>query len=103
CCQAEDGIRDRNVTGVQTCALPISKSDFQADWSSECQQTLYEKIDACAAQKNIGENPECILIDPLVDILTDDKAREHSGCRIKAGFPNQYAGPGKSDLCDETD
>src|SRR5699024_11783003 len=23
CCQAEDGIRDRNVTGVQTCALPI--------------------------------------------------------------------------------
>src|SRR5207249_4485009 len=26
-CQAEDGIRDRNVTGVQTCALPISAAD----------------------------------------------------------------------------
>src|SRR5574343_664490 len=25
--QAEDGIRDRDVTGVQTCALPISKGD----------------------------------------------------------------------------
>src|SRR5699024_11956163 len=25
--QAEDGIRDRNVTGVQTCALPISTHD----------------------------------------------------------------------------
>src|SRR6266513_5182966 len=25
--QAEDGIRDRNVTGVQTCALPISYSE----------------------------------------------------------------------------
>src|SRR5699024_11270674 len=25
--QAEDGIRDRNVTGVQTCALPISDFD----------------------------------------------------------------------------
>src|SRR5437867_10119251 len=24
--QAEDGIRDRTVTGVQTCALPISSS-----------------------------------------------------------------------------
>src|SRR5207249_5171838 len=24
--QAEDGIRDRNVTGVQTCALPIYES-----------------------------------------------------------------------------
>src|SRR5699024_11227791 len=26
--QAEDGIRDRNVTGVQTCALPISNNHF---------------------------------------------------------------------------
>src|SRR5207249_6977891 len=26
--QAEDGIRDRNVTGVQTCALPIYCSDY---------------------------------------------------------------------------
>src|SRR5699024_12075237 len=25
--QAEDGIRDRNVTGVQTCALPILTED----------------------------------------------------------------------------
>src|SRR5699024_11218790 len=25
--QAEDGIRDRNVTGVQTCALPILLSE----------------------------------------------------------------------------
>src|SRR5207249_9745090 len=28
--QAEDGIRDRNVTGVQTCALPISAGDRRA-------------------------------------------------------------------------
>src|SRR5699024_11728793 len=26
--QAEDGIRDRNVTGVQTCALPIFSSFY---------------------------------------------------------------------------
>src|SRR5699024_11745210 len=26
--QAEDGIRDRNVTGVQTCALPIFLKNF---------------------------------------------------------------------------
>src|SRR5207249_6106916 len=26
--QAEDGIRDRNVTGVQTCALPICHSSW---------------------------------------------------------------------------
>src|SRR5699024_12094771 len=28
--QAEDGIRDRNVTGVQTCALPISIGGWEA-------------------------------------------------------------------------
>src|SRR5438067_7043032 len=27
--QAEDGIRDRNVTGVQTCALPISLAGLE--------------------------------------------------------------------------
>src|SRR5699024_11300438 len=26
--RAEDGIRDRNVTGVQTCALPISEESW---------------------------------------------------------------------------
>src|SRR5699024_11560059 len=30
--QAEDGIRDRNVTGVQTCALPIYKSS--SEWTT---------------------------------------------------------------------
>src|SRR5207248_8918984 len=39
CCfffQAEDGIRDRTVTGVQTCALPIS---LQAAWASSQRVT----------------------------------------------------------------
>src|SRR5699024_11252508 len=29
---AEDGIRDRNVTGVQTCALPIYHEDASHAW-----------------------------------------------------------------------
>src|SRR5437868_14192152 len=32
--QAEDGIRDRNVTGVQTCALPISRTTDQAQMTT---------------------------------------------------------------------
>src|SRR5207249_6867600 len=31
--QAEDGIRDRNVTGVLTCALPISMIEKVIAWS----------------------------------------------------------------------
>src|SRR5438067_7972957 len=36
--QAEDGIRDRNVTGVQTCALPIfppHAREVMARWNDE--------------------------------------------------------------------
>src|SRR5207249_10944508 len=35
--QAEDGIRDRNVTGVQTCALPIYRGPILtvANWSGQ--------------------------------------------------------------------
>src|SRR6266498_5453722 len=33
--QAEDGIRDADVTGVQTCALPISSPEFAAMWATQ--------------------------------------------------------------------
>src|SRR5690349_619316 len=33
--QAEDGIRDLYVTGVQTCALPIFSIEFTLDGASE--------------------------------------------------------------------
>src|SRR5699024_11255108 len=36
--QAEDGIRDRNVTGVQTCALPISPTMMSRSASFICEK-----------------------------------------------------------------
>ena len=49
--QAEDGIRDRDVTGVQTCALPISdlsvnslETKDKASWVSKTIQP--EQFDA---------------------------------------------------------
>src|SRR5207248_4317230 len=37
--QAEDGIRDRTVTGVQTCALPISKDALRSRcWPNDLSQ-----------------------------------------------------------------
>src|SRR3712207_8975959 len=32
CVQAEDGIRDIGVTGVQTCALPIYSQEHERAW-----------------------------------------------------------------------
>src|SRR5438309_9118700 len=42
--QAEDGIRDGTVTGVQTCALPISESGVPT--FRDMQTGLWERFDA---------------------------------------------------------
>src|SRR5690606_39847868 len=56
--QAEDGIRDFHVTGVQTCALPIStnsQSDRDA-LNAEVSQLVAE-IDRVANQTNFNGTP----------------------------------------------
>src|SRR5207253_2270590 len=43
--QAEDGIRAGHVTGVQTCALPISRTVYAADITGHVLiQVLYEQV-----------------------------------------------------------
>src|SRR6266513_5912209 len=41
--QAEDGIRDRNVTGVQTCALPIYSEKTEKLWRKSSSATPAKK------------------------------------------------------------
>src|SRR5699024_10689247 len=53
--RAEDGIRDRNVTGVQTCALPIFHSDDEA-----VTNALLEAKDAGVTVMVHAENAELI-------------------------------------------
>src|SRR5699024_9452198 len=48
--QAEDGIRDRNVTGVQTCALPISELFGQIN-----DKIKNDKVNAEAALKSVTD------------------------------------------------
>src|SRR5207249_9249677 len=45
--QAEDGIRDRNVTGVQTCALPIllKKSGLTDPFEEHRKRPLTEHLE----------------------------------------------------------
>src|SRR5438067_9864597 len=49
--QAEDGIRDRNVTGVQTCALPILETPILSGRDSTRDQKI-----ARALRRALGKN-----------------------------------------------
>src|SRR5690606_40951537 len=57
--QAEDGIRDFHVTGVQTCALPISEGLVPAarcDIPGELRVCLSARCNA-AAERGYGRDP----------------------------------------------
>src|SRR5699024_11848513 len=59
--QAEDGIRDRNVTGVQTCALPIlrlSRTNFTGGKVS---------IKSILTPLSAGSKPTCLPCLPWTD------------------------------------
>src|SRR5699024_11387995 len=63
--QAEDGIRDRNVTGVQTCALPICDSPGPSKGCASASEEDHEgwggpvvAIKKDHVQKYCDNNPE---------------------------------------------
>src|SRR6267154_5677328 len=76
--QAEDGIRDGRVTGVQTCALPISTFLYFGDaWRGE---NSMEKENVCAKIQEVG-------IVPAVRTSSAEEARFASEVVAKSGIP----------------
>ena len=52
--QAEDGIRDYKVTGVQTCALPILISSFSpVVWAEPSNVTCLVTVPACKVPSSL--------------------------------------------------
>src|SRR5690625_7806829 len=88
--QAEDGIRDGHVTGVQTCALPI--------WSAGLYMTpeviaLPENLTVARALQVVrakGEDAETVYTLPIVDTSRrlrgrSEERRVGKGCRWGVG------------------
>src|SRR5699024_11377018 len=58
--QAEDGIRDRNVTGVQTCALPISLASAITGPMATC--LFHFEMNGAAVSSGMGT---CGMVGPI--------------------------------------
>src|SRR5699024_10160824 len=62
--QAEDGIRDRNVTGVQTCALPIyfSMNSFSSQTATPSDCAFSSLLPASAPATTTSVLPETLPV-----------------------------------------
>src|SRR5699024_11758305 len=78
--QAEDGIRDRNVTGVQTCALPISAMDgilaafFSGSAASALISGIFALVQARLRRGKQHSDTEQALVDGMKFILQIGRA-----------------------------
>src|SRR5207249_8979032 len=78
---AEDGIRDRNVTGVQTCALPILRASSAAPWlrlpaRSDAPPGLVYSV-ACREKPGSRSHRH--------------PSRRHLGCQAQPSSPSSYS------------
>src|SRR5690606_40967729 len=70
-CQAEDGIRDFHVTGVQTCALPISKVEAKADTKAQLE------VEARARSEDRVETEASVEVGAEAKVEKEVKAERH--------------------------
>src|SRR5699024_1988303 len=97
--KAEDGIRDRNVTGVQTCALPISP----LGWRTDCRVRrvgLYRITSAWyASRRMVGTDHRhpIVLGRCTLSVLTYRRAIDTLGGHCRYGWPYALAGG----ICDD--
>src|SRR5207249_8630530 len=73
---AEDGIRDRNVTGVQTCALPISGIFFRL--LPKCRASFSSR----RLPISLASSRSCSLIQWRILLFADDDFTKLSQSRL---------------------
>src|SRR5256886_11511271 len=88
-CQAEDGIRDWTVTGVQTCALPISRiARFRSD---RAVLDRAERAQAQYAEQLLARRPDLNLAilahthRPALSQLPNGRAYLNPGAFLDGG------------------
>src|SRR3712207_7451482 len=75
--QAEDGIRDIGVTGVQTCALPISRTGDDPDRDGDAMGTT---LPADAGVSGASTPPP---VRPTIVVARSEERRVGKECRSR--------------------
>src|SRR5256885_7568806 len=96
--QAEDGIRDYKVTGVQTCALPISKTGVHFD-APACQLVRHQRGSTGLLEPQLGVRvqvvPDFLQLAVVFADALDGAA--HAPIRIRACLLSQaFSSPGSA-------
>src|SRR5438270_9955510 len=79
--QAEDGIRDLTVTGVQTCALPIFTLVDAGDGAGTWNVSLEPQSATTGARVDF---PSTITVPPGGDALRSEERRVGKECRSRS-------------------
>src|SRR2546426_6006845 len=90
--QAEDGIRDYKVTGVQTCALPICASPSDAEALAAAVRSVKTDLRYCSVCFNIAEADPCAIcgsderdkrvvcvVEEPLDVLAIERTGQYRG------------------------
>src|SRR5207249_8558835 len=91
--QAEDGIRDRNVTGVQTCALPIFDLELDAGVPGEALADLGQLLVRGGGEvvpAEVGDLP--LLAAGRRNPRGENAGEASSGCRQEAAAADRLHG-----------
>src|SRR5699024_12090487 len=101
--QAEDGIRDRNVTGVQTCALPISKALMPAKAAESAPRKSTRAEGDGSIEVTVDKITNSSVSDPETQLQVGQKARVEGswkatstlsgGETFSVGFPSELKIP----------
>src|SRR5438034_7820827 len=82
--QAEDGIRDHCVTGVQTCALPISiEWGVTPIWIPDCKdvEDLWNRSVDAARESGLIEPGDTVVITAGTAVNRSEERRVGKECR----------------------
>src|SRR2546426_4794389 len=87
--QAEDGIRDYKVTGVQTCALPIlqmwhERPDLPGSWvATTAGRVIFNSIVPVGLLRELGFQNKVMRKKDLSELVRSEERRVGKECRSR--------------------